>query len=71
MRFLPSSRGSRNLGSHIAFLPVLHCPVGCWLRRERVPALLARLRLSHGAVTVHSTPRRLAVAVAASGHAAA
>ncbi len=33
-------------------------------RRERVPALLARLRLAHGAVTVHSTPRRLAVAVA-------
>ena len=32
--------------------------------RERVPALLARLRLAHGAVDVHSTPRRLAVAVA-------
>ena len=37
----------------------------CWHRRERVPALLARLRLSHGEVAVHSTPRRLAVAVAA------
>ncbi|KAK9839286.1 hypothetical protein WJX81_005719 [Elliptochloris bilobata] len=33
--------------------------------RERVPALLARLRLSHGAIAVHSTPRRLAVSVAA------
>ena len=32
--------------------------------RERVPALLARLRLAHGAVAVHSTPRRLAVAAA-------
>ncbi|GBF89751.1 hypothetical protein Rsub_02921 [Raphidocelis subcapitata] len=31
--------------------------------RERVPALLERLRLPHGAVRVHGTPRRLAVVV--------
>ena len=30
-----------------------------------MPALLARLRLGHGEVAVDSTPRRLAVAVAA------
>ncbi|PNW77355.1 hypothetical protein CHLRE_10g433000v5 [Chlamydomonas reinhardtii] len=33
--------------------------------RERVPALLAKLRLSHGAVHVEGTPRRLAVVVEA------
>lgn len=31
--------------------------------RERVPALLQRLRLPHSSVTVHGTPRRLAVLV--------
>jgi glycyl-tRNA synthetase len=31
--------------------------------RERVPALLQKLRLSHGPVAVHGTPRRLAVVV--------
>jgi glycyl-tRNA synthetase beta subunit len=31
--------------------------------RERVPALLSKLRLQHGAVEVHGTPRRLAVLV--------
>jgi glycyl-tRNA synthetase beta subunit len=33
------------------------------LCRERVPALLSKLRLQHGAVEVHGTPRRLAVLV--------
>jgi hypothetical protein len=31
--------------------------------RERVPALLSKLRLQHGPVEVHGTPRRLAVLV--------
>ncbi|KIZ07293.1 glycyl-tRNA synthetase alpha chain [Monoraphidium neglectum] len=31
--------------------------------RERIPALLQRLRLAHESVTVHGTPRRLAVLV--------
>ncbi len=31
--------------------------------RERLPALLSKLRLQHGAVEVHGTPRRLAVLV--------
>jgi len=31
--------------------------------RERVPALLARLRLAHGAAVVEGTPRRLVVMV--------
>ncbi|KAF8057144.1 EDD1 [Scenedesmus sp. PABB004] len=31
--------------------------------RERVPALLSKLRLPHGGVEVHGTPRRLAVLV--------
>ncbi|MFO7585733.1 MAG: glycine--tRNA ligase subunit beta, partial [Anaerolineales bacterium] len=31
--------------------------------REKVPAWLAELRLEHGSVTVHATPRRLAVLV--------
>ncbi len=33
------------------------------LRRQAVPALLQRLRLGHGEVTVESTPRRLAAIV--------
>jgi glycyl-tRNA synthetase len=32
-------------------------------RRERVPALLQKLRLPHASVAVHGTPRRLAVVV--------
>lgn len=31
--------------------------------RDRVPALLSKLRLQHGSVEVHGTPRRLAVLV--------
>lgn len=31
--------------------------------RDRVPALLSKLRLSHGSVRVEGTPRRLAVVV--------
>lgn len=34
-----------------------------WLCRERVPALLNKLRLSHGGVEVHGTPRRLTVLI--------
>lgn len=33
------------------------------MRRERVPALLERLRLSHDGIRVEGTPRRLAVLV--------
>ena len=36
--------------------PALNC-------RDRVPALLDRLRLGHGGVRVEGTPRRLAVIV--------
>jgi glycyl-tRNA synthetase len=41
------------------------CPACCCITtaRERVPALLQKLRLSHGAIQVHGTPRRLAVLV--------
>lgn len=33
------------------------------MHRQRVPAFLAKLRLSHGAVSVEGTPRRLVVTV--------
>lgn len=41
------------------YLVMCHCT-----HRDAVPALLARLRLSHGTVEVHGTPRRVAVLIA-------
>jgi glycyl-tRNA synthetase len=46
-------------------LPPADVEAGIAQLRERVPALLAKLRLDHGGVTVEGTPRRLAVRVAA------
>jgi glycyl-tRNA synthetase len=44
-------------------LPAADVDAGLAQLRERVPLWLADLRLEHGAVTVHATPRRLAVLV--------
>jgi len=52
---LPSSHAHGAAGVRVM------CVVCCC--RERVPALLSKLRLQHGAVEVHGTPRRLAVLV--------
>lgn len=46
-------------------LPPADVEAGIAQLRERVPALLAKLRLDHSGVTVEGTPRRLAVRVAA------
>lgn len=62
-----SSSGVRlavHIGTDLLFRCASHSQHPClFMCRQRVPQVLQRLRLSHGAITVDGTPRRLAVIV--------
>ncbi|RIL12070.1 glycine--tRNA ligase subunit alpha/beta [bacterium] len=61
----PSAPADFVLEVGVEELPVGDLDLALAALAERVPALLADLRLAHAGVTVHGTPRRLAVHVAA------
>jgi predicted alpha/beta hydrolase len=54
--YVAFSEHQNSEGCHVLLLVLLGC-------REKVPALLQKLRLGYDSMAVHGTPRRLAVVV--------